>query len=154
MVALMVATMVWGPPTTEGTREMARGTLTEDHKAKLAIGRDQGRVVARYLDALDARRRGRRPSRRTPERLRARLEVVEQELRGPADVLTRLRLRQARLDLTEALASGEDPVPPLEDLEGAFVVVAADYSRRKGLSRAAWRCVGVPSAVLDRAGIH
>jgi hypothetical protein len=38
-------------------------------------------------------------------------------------------------------------------LEQAFAEVAASYSDRQGISYASWREVGVPAAVLKRAGI-
>ena len=39
-------------------------------------------------------------------------------------------------------------------LEEDFVVAAADYSERKGISYAAWREAGIDAAVLRRAGIR
>jgi hypothetical protein len=41
----------------------------------------------------------------------------------------------------------------LEELEEGFVKFAGEYSNRKGISVAAWRDLGVPAAVLARAGI-
>ena len=41
----------------------------------------------------------------------------------------------------------------LAPLERAFIEVAAEYSSRKGVSKHAWREVGVPAEVLKRAGI-
>ena len=38
--------------------------------------------------------------------------------------------------------------------ERAFVEAAAPYGERKGISYKAWREVGVPAAVLKRAGIR
>lgn len=38
-------------------------------------------------------------------------------------------------------------------LEQDFIKVAAEYGRRKGISYAAWREVGVAPAVLKEAGI-
>ena len=37
--------------------------------------------------------------------------------------------------------------------EDAFVAVAAAYSRRHHIAYATWREVGVPAAVLRRAGV-
>ena len=54
--------------------------------------------------------------------------------------------------LTEELA-GMGAEVDLGAIEGAFVEVAASYSKRQGISYAAWREVGVPAAVLKRAGI-
>ena len=41
----------------------------------------------------------------------------------------------------------------LGPLEEAFLEVAAEYGARKGISRQAWREVGVPLETLKRAGI-
>jgi hypothetical protein len=38
-------------------------------------------------------------------------------------------------------------------LEAGFIKVAAAYSKRKGISYAAWRAVGVEPTVLKQAGI-
>ena len=42
----------------------------------------------------------------------------------------------------------------LQGLEDEFVKAAPDYSRRKGITYAAWREAGVDPAVLRRAGIR
>jgi hypothetical protein len=57
--------------------------ISEEHKAALAEGREQGRVVRRYLEALGSQRPKwrRRP---TPESISARLAAIEEEL-GSAD---------------------------------------------------------------------
>jgi hypothetical protein len=41
----------------------------------------------------------------------------------------------------------------IEELEDAFVGIAASYSVRQGISYQSWREVGVPASVLARAGI-
>jgi len=41
----------------------------------------------------------------------------------------------------------------LKKLEAGFVKAVGAYSRRKGLTYAAWRAAGVDAAVLKRAGI-
>jgi hypothetical protein len=41
----------------------------------------------------------------------------------------------------------------VDQLEEAFVAVARSYGERHGISYAAWRELGVPAAVLRRAGI-
>ena len=38
-------------------------------------------------------------------------------------------------------------------LEEQFVIAAKGYSERKGISWTAWREVGVPASVLERAGV-
>ena len=83
--------------------------MTEAHKAALAEGREQGRVVRRYLQALEAGRSRRRRA---------------------------------------------GPDPAFEAFEADFVAVAQAYSRRKGITWAAWREVGVPRRVLEAAGIE
>ena len=127
-----------------------RPPMSAAHKAALARGREEGRAVRRYLEALehDRPKRG-RP--RTAQSVRARLDVVTARLAG-ADVLARLHLLQERADLeaeaTRLAARGE-----VGALETSFVAVAQAYGRRKGIGYRAWRAAGVSAAVLHRAGI-
>lgn len=127
-----------------------RAPMSDEHKAALARGREEGRAVRRYLDALDQQKptRGRR---RTPDAIRRRLAVIEERLPG-ADPLTRLHLIQEQADLTAELKDAA-PTDGLSALERAFVKVAASYSERKGISYAAWRASGVPAHVLEKAGV-
>lgn len=127
-----------------------RRPMTDEHKAALAEGRNQGRAVRRYLEALEAHR-PKRGRKRTRESMERRLERIEQELVG-ADPLKRLRLTQERLDLTVEL-DALDAKADLSGLEAEFVAAAAGYSDRKGISYAAWRALGVEPSVLERAGI-
>jgi hypothetical protein len=124
--------------------------MSKEHKAALAEGRDQGRAVRRYLEALEAHK-PRRGRKRSPESLKRRLDEVETEI-ATADPLKRLHLVQERLDLQNALEASESKVD-LDQLEKDFVSSAAPYSERKGISYSAWRELGVPAQVLDRAGI-
>jgi hypothetical protein len=124
--------------------------MTDDHKAALAEGRSQGRAVRSYLEALEAHK-PKRGRKRTPESMRARLATIEATIDN-ADPMSRLQLVQERLDLAEAIAAAETTVD-LSELEDGFVVSAAGYGERKGISYAAWREVGVPAAILKRAGI-
>ena len=127
-----------------------RTPMSKEHKAALAEGRDQGRAVRRYLEALEAHK-PRRGRKRTPESLKKRLDELESAI-AVADPLQRLRLVQERLDLQAALEASESKVD-LDKLEKEFVDAAAPYSDRKGISYSAWREIGVPAAVLERAGI-
>lgn len=127
-----------------------RKAMSDEHKAALAEGRAQGRAVRGYLEALEAHR-PKRGRKRTPESMRARLAKIEKEI-GQADPMTRLQLAQERLDLAEAITAAETTVD-LSEFEDAFVAAAAAYGERKGISYAAWREVGVPAALLKRAGI-
>jgi hypothetical protein len=124
--------------------------MSDEHKAALAEGRDQGRAVRRYLEALEAHR-PRRGRKRTPDSMKKRLTTVENQLLT-ADPLKRLHLIQERLDLQAALETNDAKVD-LEALEKEFVSAAGPYSARKGISYSAWRELGVPSSVLTKAGI-
>ena len=127
-----------------------RTPMSKEHKAALAEGRDQGRSVRRYLEALEAHK-PRRGRKRSPESLKKRLDDVETEI-ATADPLKRLHLVQERLDLQNALEASESKVD-LDQLEKDFVKSAAPYSERKGITYSAWREVGVPANVLEKAGI-
>ena len=124
--------------------------MSASHKAALAEGRDQGRAVRRYLEALEAHR-PKRGRKRTPESVQKRLAVIEERL-ADADALTRLHLVQERMNLTEELENSDNPAD-MQALEDEFVAAAAPYGARKGITYAAWRSMGVDPAVLRRANI-
>jgi hypothetical protein len=124
--------------------------MSDEHKAALAEGRNQGRSVRRYLEALEAHK-PKRGRKRTTESIRRRLDRIDEELVN-ADPLKRLQLIQERLDLTSELETAGAKVD-LTGLENDFVEAAAAYSGRKGISYAAWRELGVDASVLKRAGI-
>jgi hypothetical protein len=127
-----------------------KSSLSNERKAALAEGRKQGKAVRDYLEALDAQRPKRgRP--RTIDSVEARLGAIDAAL-ADAPPTRRLELVQERLNLTtelEVLRSAGS----MDDLEASFVESAAAYGNRKGVSYQAWREVGVPAAVLKRAGI-
>jgi hypothetical protein len=125
--------------------------MSDSHKAALAEGREQGRAVRRYLEALEAHK-PRRGRKRTPESIEKRLTAIEDRLRD-ADPLTRLQLVQERMDLQRQLEASDSTVD-LHELEEEFVKAAPDYSRRKGITYAAWREAGIDPAILRRAGIR
>jgi hypothetical protein len=127
-----------------------RTPMSTEHKAALAEGREQGRAVRRYLEALEASK-PRRGRKRSPDSLKKRLATIDSEL-ASADPLKRVHLLQERSDLQDALESSKSNVD-LDKLEKAFVKSAAPYSERKGITYATWREVGVPAAVLTKAGI-
>ena len=124
--------------------------MSKEHKAALAEGRDQGRSVRRYLEALDANK-PRRGRKRSPESLKKRLDAIETEI-ASADPLKRVHLVQERSDLQQALEASASNVD-IDELESDFVKAAAPYSERKGITYSTWREVGVPAAVLEKAGI-
>lgn len=124
--------------------------MSDDHKAALAQGRHESRVVRDYLEALKSSK-PKRGRKRTAESIQKRLDKIEVEL-SSADPLTELLLLQERRDLQdefEALGSGAD----ISTAEGEFVKVALDYSIRRHISYVTWREIGVDAAVLKRAGI-
>jgi hypothetical protein len=124
--------------------------MSQSHKDALAEGRDQGRAVRRYLEALEAHK-PKRGRKRTPESLQKRLAAIEEKLAG-ADPLSRLQLVQERLNLQKELAAAGAQAD-LSKLEDEFVAAAGPYGLRKGISYAAWREAGVDPAVLRKAGI-
>ena len=124
--------------------------MSDAHKAALAEGRNQGRAVRRYLEALEAHK-PKRGRKRTPESMKKRLDRIDAEL-ASADALKRLQLIQERLDLSAELEAASEKVD-LSGLEQESVDAAGAYSSRKGSSDAAWRELGVEASVLKRAGI-
>lgn len=124
--------------------------MTAEHKAALAEGREQGRTIRAYLEAVEAHKPS--PGRkRTPEAIASRLAKIDTEIHA-VDPLQRVLLVQERLDLrAEQAASAQ--ANDLVELEAAFVEAVGPYSQRKGISYAAWREVGVSAAILKRAGL-
>jgi hypothetical protein len=124
--------------------------MSDSHKAALAEGRDQGRVVRRYLEALEAHK-PKRGRKRTPESVQKRITVIDEKL-VEADALARLHLVQERMNLENELATADSTVD-IQALEDEFAVAAAPYGARKRITYPAWRQLGVDPAVLRRAGI-
>jgi hypothetical protein len=124
--------------------------MTDAHKAALAEGREQGRAVRLYLEALEASR-PKRGRKRTPETMAKRLDRIQADI-ADADPLKRLQLVQERMDLEQQIETAQTSVD-LTELEKGFTKAAAGYSERKGISYAAWRELGVSAATLKAAGI-
>ncbi|HEX9504818.1 MAG TPA: hypothetical protein VGA62_02315 [Acidimicrobiia bacterium] len=125
-------------------------TMTNQHKAALAEGRSESRAVKSYLEALD-QNRPRRGRKRTPDSIKKRLAAIDAQF-GEVSALQRLQLVQERIDLQRELEQMGSTVD-LSALQAAFTKTAAQYARRKGISYAAWRELGVPADVLTKAGI-
>ena len=124
--------------------------MSADHKAALAQGRTEGRVVRGYLEALRDHK-PKRGRRRTPDSVNARLAAIEEQwLTADADSV--LHLVQERRDLHAELEHLQQD-DNLSELEDAFVQIAKSYSERQGISYASWRDIGIPAAVLNKAGI-
>lgn len=124
--------------------------MSDEHKAKLAQGRADAKAVKNYLEALRANK-PKRGRKRTPDSIKKRLSLIEQELEV-AEPLDELKLVEERRRLQDELEALEATVD-VGELEEEFVRVAQGYSERQGISYASWREVGVEPAVLKRAGI-
>lgn len=124
--------------------------MSDAHKAALAKGRIEGRVVREYLEGLRATK-PKRGRKRTPENIRKRLDAIDVEM-ASASPLDELLLVQERRDLTAELAGMSNEID-MEVLEAEFVKVAKSYSDSKSISYASWRDVGVPANVLKHADI-
>jgi uncharacterized protein YicC (UPF0701 family) len=124
--------------------------MSDAHKAALAKGRVEGRVVREYLEGLRATK-PKRGRKRTPDSIRKRLDAIDVEL-ASASPLDELLLVQERRDLTNELAGMSNAID-MDALEAEFVKVAKSYSDSKSISYASWRDVGVPANVLKQAGI-
>ncbi|MFZ4719834.1 MAG: hypothetical protein ACOYMR_10435 [Ilumatobacteraceae bacterium] len=127
-----------------------KNSITDQHKAAMAEGRVEGRIVRDYLEAL-RNSKGKPGRKRTPDSVSRRMAAIETEL-ADANPVRELELVQERFDLERELATMQSKVDP-KSLEAGFVKVAASYSKRKGITYAAWRAVGVEPAVLKKAGV-
>ncbi len=146
----MTVTKGTRPVTKKSSSAPAKRAMSDEHKAALAEGREQGRAVRRYLEALESAK-PRRGRKRTPEKMEDRLACIDEAM-ASADPLSRVHLAQERLNLEVHLASGDNRVD-LGALEAEFIVAARAYSDRKGISYSAWREVGVAPRVLKAAGL-
>ena len=135
-------------PTTK-TKTAGR-SMSAEHKAALAKGREEGLAVRRYLEALESSK-PRRGRRRTPASMTKKLAAIEAEL-AAADPLTRLHLLQQKKDLHDELDKSGD-AQDISTLEKQFVKVAKSYGQRKGIGYGTWRTAGVSAASLQKAGI-
>jgi hypothetical protein len=124
--------------------------MSAEHKQALAAGRNEGRAVKAYLDALE-HNRPRRGRKRTKDSVKKRLAAIEKSL-PEATSLKRLQLAQERRDLETELET-MDAAVDLSKVESDFVKVAGAYGGRKGIAYATWRELGVSAEVLKKAGI-
>jgi hypothetical protein len=129
--------------------EVSLVAMSAEHKAALVQGRKEAKAIKVYLDALASRRPGRPVTR---ESLEKRLASVQTRLATEGDTLKQVDLHQTRIEIEDALANSGESVD-LSKMETDFAEVASAYSDRKGISYGAWRSVGVPAAVLKKAGV-
>jgi hypothetical protein len=127
--------------------------MTRAHKAALATGREEGRAIRAYLEALDSNR-PRRGRKRTAETVERQLNETLDRL-ASASALDRVMLLQRKMDLEQELDHllGADSID-LEGLEQAFIAAVKGYSERKGITYAAWREAGIDARVLRDAGLR
>ena len=141
--------MVTAPKKTVSKRP-AKRTMSADHKAKLAQGRNESRIVSKYLDALAAGK-GKRGRKRTPESISIQIARIDKAM-AVASPIQKLELTQKRYDLVAEhgrLTSRVD----LTSVEKDFVKVAKSFASRNGISYNAFRELGVSADVLKRCGI-
>jgi len=134
----------------QAAKRPAKRTMTADHKAKLAQGRNEARIVSKYLDALAAGK-GKRGRKRTPESISMVIVRIDKEMASAAPI-RRLELTQKRTDLVaerQRLLSRVD----LSSLEKDFTKIAKSYAARNAIGYGAFRELGVPAEVLKRAGV-
>ncbi len=124
--------------------------MTDEHKAALAQGRELGRAVRDYLEALE-QNKPKRGRKRTQDSVKKRLEAINTSL-PEASAIKKVELIQERRDLEVELATMGTTVD-LSAVEKGFVKAAKQYSDRKGITYATWREAGVPAEVLKKAGI-
>src|SRR3546814_14581824 len=118
--------------------------MSDEHKAALAEGRNQGRAVRRYLEALEAHK-PKRGRKRTAESIQKRLAAIDADL-ASADPLKRVQLIQERLDLTSELDASSATVDLTEPEQG-FGDAAPHYTSRNVLPYAPRRDLGPVSPV-------
>jgi uncharacterized Ntn-hydrolase superfamily protein len=131
-------------------KKTAKRTMSADHKAKLAQGRNESRIVSKYLDALAAGK-GKRGRKRTPESISIQIARIDKAMNA-ATPIQKLELTQKRYDLMAEhgrLTSRID----LTSVEKDFVKVAKSFAIRNGISYNAFRELGVSAEVLKRGGI-
>lgn len=105
--------------------------MSQAHKEALAKGREQGRKVRIYLQALESRQQ---PGRRQdPAALERKIRAQQDKIEAEANPARRVEHIQKRLDLEEALAAQTDQ-PDLDQLERDFIDAIPDYAQRKGLT--------------------
>lgn len=126
----------------------SNSAVDEAYSRAVREGIERSKAVNEYLEALGQHKR--RGPKRSPERMRARLAELEQEI--PSSGLTRIRLMQEAKDLRKELERMERRAD-LATLEAGFVRHAKTLSEKDGIEYATWVAYGVPRDVLLRAGI-
>jgi hypothetical protein len=130
-------------------RGRAPGTMSTQHKAAMAVGRNESSIVKRYLDRVGApKQRGRKVPR---EELVRRLNDANERVKR-ASGIDKLKASKEVRELTARLATGAQ-VRDEPQLEKDFMKVAKGYAERNNFTYGDFRTAGVPSDVLAKAGI-
>jgi hypothetical protein len=127
-----------------------RRKLSDKEKAAIKKGREEAQAVKKYLESLGSRGPGRRQD---PKRLEARLQKIRAELESTSNTLKKLELKELERRIKRDLADAKKNTGDGKEIEKAFIQHAASYARRKGISYSTFRQMGVPPAVLQKAGI-
>ena len=129
-------------------RGKPKGPLSEAHLEALARGRKAGPAIRNYLATVAVKKqRGRKP--------RPAIDIIpelEKAISNETDPLTMVKLH-SQLRREQERAAYEAVEQDSQALEDGFVEYAAWYSVQHGIAYADWRMVGVPAAVLKRAGV-
>ena len=141
-------------------RPRADGTPSGERRASGAGGTAASRAVRAYLTALrDAPPKpvmlgvdGFPARSDDPTEIAAAADALAEQAQSGTDVLAVLRTSQKVIDL-RGWAHAFAQAAEAGDLEAGFVEHAANYAKSAGITREAFRAVGVPSDVLDRAGL-
>ena len=127
-----------------------RQPFSPEQKESLSHGREQSKVVRKYLEAIELSK-PKRGRKRTIDSITKQLNAIDTSIKA-THPLNRLNLTQKKLELTQELERIKNG-PDIGDLEVQFIKVAMDYSKRKGISFPAWKELGVAPDVLAKAGI-
>lgn len=150
-VATDTSTKNTSSPDTMGTSANP-AKMSDEHKAAIALGREQARAVRAYLEALESHR-PRRGRRRTEASITSRLGAIDADL-AAASTLKALKLIQERRDLHDELAKlAAGPEDELALAQSGFVHHAKAYSTAHKIEYATWRETGVAAETLTAAGI-
>lgn len=126
--------------------------ISDSYKEALINGRAENKIIRDYLVYTKANK-PKRGRKRTAETITRQLDQISAMLKnGISDPVQDLKCHQQKLDLERDL-QGIKVQKSIKKLESDFIKIAASYSNRNGISRAAWLCMGVSDKVLKSAGV-
>jgi hypothetical protein len=123
---------------------------TTNHLEALDKGRKASKAIRAYLEMIRDQAAPKRRGRQID--WQARYDQAKASLEGETDVLQQLRLTRQLREAEEmlALAEAEVDVPAIE---AGFVEWAYWYSEQHGIDHGTWVAMGVPPALLKKAGV-